>query len=163
MELKELFELLDRFEESSLSELRLKTEVSSVVLKRGGETHVVAPAGPQQAQQFGYGAGGQGAPPQAPAPQQAPAGAPDSDGAGEDMEYITSPIVATFYRSPAPDAPPFVDEGTRVATGDTLCVLEAMKVMNELEAEFDLEVVRILVQNGEMVEYGTPIFEVKRV
>jgi acetyl-CoA carboxylase biotin carboxyl carrier protein len=156
MELKDLFELVDKFEDSSLTELRIKTEDSSVVLKRGAEPQVAAPvlqqATPQPAQA-----------PQAPTPQQSTA-VNESDGAGtDDMEYITSPIVATFYRAPAPDAPPFVDEGTRVSTGDTLCVLEAMKVMNELEAEFDLEVVRILVQNGEMVEYGTPIFEVKRV
>lgn len=153
MELKDLFELLEKFEDSSLTELRIKTEDSSVVLKRGGEPQV--PLQPVQQ-------------PQAPQPQAAPQqptpAPPEGDGAGsEDFEYITSPIVATFYRAPAPDAPPFVDEGTRVSSGETLCVLEAMKVMNELEAEFDLEVVRILVQNGEMVEYGTPIFEVKRV
>lgn len=158
MELKELFELLEKFEDSSLTELRIKTEDSSVVLKRGGEPQT--PAQPVQQPQAP-----QATPQQSAAPQQTShAAAPEGDGAGsEDFEYITSPIVATFYRAPAPDAPPFVDEGTRVSTGDTLCVLEAMKVMNELEAEFDLEVVRILVENGEMVEYGTPIFEVKRV
>lgn len=158
MELKELFELLEKFEDSSLTELRIKTEDSSVVLKRGGEPQT--PAQPVQQPQAP-----QATPQQSAAPQQAShAAAPEGDGAGsEDFEYITSPIVATFYRAPAPDAPPFVDEGTRVSNGDTLCVLEAMKVMNELEAEFDLEVVRILVENGEMVEYGTPIFEVKRV
>jgi acetyl-CoA carboxylase biotin carboxyl carrier protein len=158
MELKDLFELLEKFEDSSLTELRIKTEDSSVVLKRGGEAPIpLQPVQQPQAPQ-----------PQAPQPQAAPQqptpAPPEGDGAGsEDFEYITSPIVATFYRAPAPDAPPFVDEGTRVSTGDTLCLLEAMKVMNELEAEFDLEVVRILVQNGEMVEYGSPIFEVKRV
>ncbi|NBF41718.1 MAG: acetyl-CoA carboxylase biotin carboxyl carrier protein [Spirochaetes bacterium] len=160
MELKDLFELVDKFEDSSLTELRIKTEDSSVVLKRGGQDPAPAPAAPQQ----------QPAQPAAVQPQASAqpshAGGPEVEGGGagaEDIEYITSPIVATFYRSPAPDAPPFVDEGTRLSTGDTLCVLEAMKVMNELEAEFDLEIVRILVQNGEMVEYGTPIFEVKRL
>ena len=155
MELKDLFELVDKFEDSSLTELRVQTDESSVVLKKGGEQQNPVP--PPQA--------GQASAPQAPAQGQ-PAGGPVSEpdtGAREDFEYVTSPIVATFYRSPAPDAPPFVDEGTRLGTGDTLCVLEAMKVMNELEAEFDLEVVRILVQNGEMVEYGTPLFEVKRI
>ncbi|MFO7781979.1 MAG: acetyl-CoA carboxylase biotin carboxyl carrier protein [Spirochaetia bacterium] len=157
MELKDLFELVDKFEDSSLTELRIKTEDSSVVLKRGGQDPAPAPAAPPQQPAANQ--------PQASA-QPSHAGGPEVEvgGAGaEDIEYITSPIVATFYRSPAPDAPPFVDEGTRVATGDALCVLEAMKVMNELEAEFDLEIVRILVQNGEMVEYGTPIFEVKRL
>ena len=161
MELKDLFELVDKFEDSSLTELRIKTEDSSVVLRRGGEPQMPPPAAPQQPQPVQPASG------QAPASAQpSHAGGPEVEGGGagaEDIEYITSPIVATFYRSPAPDAPPFVDEGTRVSTGDTLCVLEAMKVMNELEAEFDLEIVRILVQNGEMVEYGTPIFEVKRL
>lgn len=160
MELKDLFELVDKFEDSTLTELRIKTEDSSVVLKRGCEPQVVAPAAPQQP------------PTQASrvqdstSAQASPAGGHEVESgvAGtEDLEYITAPIVATFYRSPAPDAPPFVEDGTRVKTGDVLCVLEAMKVMNELEAEFDLEIVRILVQNGEMVEYGTPIFEVKRL
>jgi len=160
MELKDLFELVDKFEDSSLTELRIKTEDSSVVLKRGGEPQLPAPAAPQQ--QAAQPASGQ-----APASAHpSHAGGPEVDGGGagaEDIEYITSPIVATFYRSPAPDAPPFVDVGSRAGVGDALCVLEAMKVMNELEAEFDLEIVRILVQNGEMVEYGTPIFEVKRL
>ncbi|MFP4011774.1 MAG: acetyl-CoA carboxylase biotin carboxyl carrier protein [Spirochaetaceae bacterium] len=168
MELKDLFELLEKFEDSSLTELRLETEGSSVVLKRGGNSGVpiaytqqpqaMAPAWPQ-------GPGPQPAWSEAGGGQQphTSAAAESEAGADLDVEYVTSPIVATFYRSPAPDAPPFVDEGSRVKSGDTLCVLEAMKVMNELEAEFDLEVVRVLVQNGEMVEYGTPIFEVKRL
>ncbi|MGM0673246.1 MAG: acetyl-CoA carboxylase biotin carboxyl carrier protein [Spirochaetota bacterium] len=159
MELNDLFELIDKFEDSSLTELRIRTEQSSVVLKRGGEGGAGAVQQPTQAPQA------QAPPAQGPAQPASYPSVPEGEGpaGAEDIEYVTSPIVATFYRAPAPDAPPFVDEGTRVSTGDTLCVLEAMKVMNELEAEFDLEVVRVLVQNGEMVEYGTPIFEVKRL
>lgn len=160
MELKDLFELVDKFEDSSLTELRIKTEDSSVVLKRGGEPQMPAPAAPQQ--QPAQPASAQG--PSSAQPSHA--GGPDVEGGGagaEDIDYITSPIVATFYRSPAPDAPPFVDEGTRVATGDVLCVLEAMKVMNELEAEFTMEIVAFKLNNGDMVEYGTPIVEVRRV
>ena len=80
-----------------------------------------------------------------------------------DVELITSPIVGTFYRSPSPDSPPFCEVGDIVDKGKTLCILEAMKVMNELEAEFRVEIVGIRVNNGEMVEYGTPLLEVRRV
>jgi acetyl-CoA carboxylase biotin carboxyl carrier protein len=75
---------------------------------------------------------------------------------------INSPIVGTIYRTPAPDAPPFVEEGKMVKKGETLCIIEAMKVMNELVAEFDCEILRILVDNNHFVEYGTPLFEVRR-
>ena len=78
-------------------------------------------------------------------------------------EIITSPMVGTFYRAPAPDAAPFVKEGDKVKKGETLCIIEAMKIMNEIEAEFDCEILEILVENGEPVEFDTPLFRVKRV
>jgi acetyl-CoA carboxylase biotin carboxyl carrier protein len=71
--------------------------------------------------------------------------------------------VGTFYRSASPDSPPFVEEGDVIEKGKTLCILGAMKVMNELEAEFTMEIVAIKVPNGDMVEYGTPLLEVRRV
>jgi len=71
---------------------------------------------------------------------------------------ITSPIVGTFYRSSSPDAEPFIDIGSKVKRGDVLCIIEAMKLMNEIESEIDGEVVRILVENGHPVEYGEPLF-----
>jgi len=78
-------------------------------------------------------------------------------------EQICSPIVATFYRSSGPDAAPFVEAGSRVKSGQTLCILEAMKMMNHLEAEFDCEILAVNAQNGDMVEYGQALFEVKRL
>jgi acetyl-CoA carboxylase biotin carboxyl carrier protein len=77
-------------------------------------------------------------------------------------ETISSPIVGTFYASPGPDAPPFVGPGSRVKAGDSLCILEAMKMMNHLDAEADCEIVRVLVSNGELVEYGQALFEIRR-
>jgi acetyl-CoA carboxylase biotin carboxyl carrier protein len=71
---------------------------------------------------------------------------------------VTSPMVGTFYRAPAPEAPPYVELGSRVAKGQTLCILEAMKLMNELESDFDGVVREILVENGEPVEYGQTLF-----
>jgi acetyl-CoA carboxylase biotin carboxyl carrier protein len=82
---------------------------------------------------------------------------------GEGTEIITSPMVAAFYSAANPDAPPFVTAGSQVKTGQTLCVLEAMKMMNKLEAEFDCEIVNVKASNGDMVEYGQALFEVKRL
>jgi acetyl-CoA carboxylase biotin carboxyl carrier protein len=69
-------------------------------------------------------------------------------------------MVGTFYRAPAPDAPPYVEKGKRVSTGDTLCIIEAMKLMNELECEVDGTIVEILVENAHPVEYGQVLFRV---
>ena len=81
----------------------------------------------------------------------------------DNIDKITSPIVATYYSAPSPDAPPFVKPGAKVKAGQTLCILEAMKMMNHLEADFDGTVIAILVKNGEMVEYGQPLFEIQRL
>jgi len=78
-------------------------------------------------------------------------------------EAITSPIVATFYRSAGPDSAPFADIGARIKAGQTLCILEAMKMMNHLEAEFDCEIVAVKAKNADLVEYGQTLFEVKRL
>lgn len=71
---------------------------------------------------------------------------------------ITCPIVGTFYRSPSPDAPPFIDTGTKVKKGQVICIIEAMKLMNEIESEVEGVLVRTLVENGQPVEYGEPLF-----
>jgi acetyl-CoA carboxylase biotin carboxyl carrier protein len=76
---------------------------------------------------------------------------------------ITCPIVGTFYRAPSPDAPPFADAGTKVRKGQVICIIEAMKLMNEIESEVDGVIVRALVENGQPVEYGEPLFLVEPV
>jgi acetyl-CoA carboxylase biotin carboxyl carrier protein len=76
---------------------------------------------------------------------------------------VNSPMVGTFYRSPSPDAPPFVDAGDLVKTGQTVCIIEAMKLMNELESDVSGRVVRFLVQNGDPVEFGQPLIELEPV
>ena len=102
------------------------------------------------------------APAQAVSPPAAvpPAGSAAQAASGE---TINSPLTGTFYPAPTPDAPPFVQPGARVKAGDKLCILEAMKMMNNLEAEFDCEIVSVLVQGGQLVEQGQAIFEVRRV
>lgn len=76
---------------------------------------------------------------------------------------VTAPIVGTFYRSPSPDAPPFVDAGAKVKKGQVICIIEAMKLMNEIESEVEGVVVRALVENGQPVEYGEPLFLIEPV
>ena len=79
----------------------------------------------------------------------------------ENQRLVTSPMVGTFYRAPSPDAPPYVEEGNSVRKGQTLCIIEAMKMMNEIEAEAAGRIVRILCENGQAVEYGQPLMVVE--
>ncbi|WP_024791239.1 acetyl-CoA carboxylase biotin carboxyl carrier protein [Lebetimonas sp. JS032] len=81
----------------------------------------------------------------------------------EEGELIASPMVGTFYQAPSPDSPPYVRVGDKIKKGDTLCIIEAMKIMNELEAEFDCEIIDILVEDGQPVEFDTPLFKVKKL
>jgi acetyl-CoA carboxylase biotin carboxyl carrier protein len=97
--------------------------------------------------------------PVAAAPAAAPPAAP---AAASNVHQIKSPIVGTFYRSPAPDASPFVQIGTAVEPGTVLCIIEAMKLMNEIEADVAGKVVKILVENGQPVEYDQVLFEVEK-
>ena len=189
MTFDEIVALIDRIDESSLSEVRVSDGDQTVVLRRGAggtatangaaaahaavvqgsEQVVAAPATaaapPAGAVTAPFGVHQAGAAAGAPTGAGVPVPADDGQGAAQepDLEAITSPIVGTFYRAAAPDSPPFVEEGTEVKEGDTLCIIEAMKVMNELEADFDLRVESILIENGEMVEYGTPILQVRRL
>lgn len=99
----------------------------------------------------------------ASAPASAPAAAPPQPAAAEsraDLHVIKSPIVGTFYSSPSPGASVFVRVGDHVAAGQVLCIIEAMKLMNEIEADVDGEVMRIFVENGQPVEYGEPLFAI---
>jgi acetyl-CoA carboxylase biotin carboxyl carrier protein len=150
MELNELYALMEKFEKSGLSELVYKRNGDEISLKKAMTTLTASPAAvthvPLNHAQHEARA------PSSEAPAQK---APDT-------ELITAPLVGTFYRAAAPDAPPFVEMGDMVKKGRTICILEAMKLMNEFQAEFDLEIVAILVENGRMVEYGTPLFEVRR-
>ncbi len=101
--------------------------------------------------------------PPAPAPGEFKprASAPSAPAAEKKGHVITSPFVGTFYRSPAPDQPSFVEVGATVKKGQTLCIIEAMKLMNEIEAEVAGKVAEVLVQNGQPVEFGQPLFRVE--
>ena len=122
----------------------------------GPEPHQVAPAADFRA---AAASPGQSSPtPSAPVETDTSVG---SEAAGEDLHVVASPMVGTFYRAPSPDADPFVSEGESVETGRTLCVIEAMKIMNEIEADLAGVVVEILVANGDPVEYNQPLLKLR--
>jgi acetyl-CoA carboxylase biotin carboxyl carrier protein len=103
--------------------------------------------------------------PQIPHPQDSQMKVPSLEGGSkseqEDFVYIRSPIVGTFYRAPSPEAEPYVEAGEAVKKGQILCVVEAMKLMNEIESEVDGKIVEILVENARPVEYGEPLFKIE--
>ena len=157
MKIDDIFKLIEKIDNSSLSEISIKENDSELKIKKGCSGHAdqivhhVKPVHSHITSAMDAGA------------QQAAAAAPQKNEASESgLEVIKSPLVGTFYRAPSPDSPPFTEEGKKVKSGQTLCILEAMKVMNELTAEFDCEIVNILVENATLVEYGTPLFEVKK-
>lgn len=159
---KLILALLDKFNAASIAELDLNDGTTHLVLRKEAALKSAPTAGQAGAAPFTAVPAVSAADASA---AQDPAGSvrlglPVSSG-GNDT--ITSPIVATFYGAPGPDSPPFVRPGSRVKAGDSLCILEAMKMMNHLEAEFDCEIVSVLTSNGDLVEYGQTLFEVKRL
>ena len=156
MNLKEIQQLIEIVNVSSLDEVIVKDGQSEITLRRNNsKAQAVLPTTPVIAQ-----------PAQASQPvarptvqeQAAPAAA---EQAASDLIEIHSPIVGTYYRSPSPDSLPFVKEGDKVKPGDVLCIIEAMKLMNEIESEVSGTIVDILVENGQPVEYNQVLFRVK--
>jgi acetyl-CoA carboxylase biotin carboxyl carrier protein len=143
--------------EHDLTEIVVERPEVDIRLRRdAGAAHPVAP--PPRAP---------ATPPPAPVAAAAPASAPAPAEPeapakqGHAAVYITSPFVGTFYRSPSPEAPVFVDVGQRVRKGQVLCIIEAMKLMNEIEAEVDGTIIAVLAENGQPVEYGEPLFQIR--
>ncbi|MDR1587563.1 MAG: acetyl-CoA carboxylase biotin carboxyl carrier protein [Treponema sp.] len=167
--------LLDKFEASSIAELDFDDGGSRLVLRKEAAFNRAAPQNFAESRDFSRAGVVDGAHADSAAPDTAARaggaaavhlGLPVAAGEAQAAvggETITSPIVAAFYGSPKPDAPPFVKPGSRVKAGDSLCILEAMKMMNRLEAEFDCEIVSVKAANGDLVEYGQVLFEVKRL
>ncbi|WP_372629695.1 acetyl-CoA carboxylase biotin carboxyl carrier protein [Cohnella sp.] len=153
-EIKELIKLVDQ---TSVHELEIENEGMRLSIRKPGRTEVVNVQAPSFPTTYL---------PSAPIAQTAPAApseeakaAPAAD--TSNLHRIVSPMVGTFYRSPSPDASPFVNIGDRVSDKTVVCILEAMKLMNPLEAEVKGEIVDILVENGQLVEFGQPLFLVK--
>ncbi len=141
----ELRELLGAIAHTDLAEVSLKTESFELKVRRDVTTTTTTQPTPITPEVV--------VPPSVPATSSPP---PETPPSPTDKQWvaITSPMVGTFYRAPAPDEPPFVDVGDRVGNTQTVCIIEAMKLMNEIEAEVTGEVMEIVVANGEPVEYG---------
>lgn len=161
MEVRELKTLLSLMQDYGLVELEIEDKKGKVRLVRGAvEAHNEAP--PRFAVAVAPTvAPARTAPGVSAAPESAPS-APSASAAGEiqlapNQKLVTSPMVGTFYRSPSPDAPPFVEDGTHVRKGQPLCIIEAMKMMNEIESDTAGRVVKVLVENSQPVEYGQPL------
>jgi len=148
MDLRKLKKLIDLVQESGIGELEITEGEEKVKIVRGGQRAEVVPSGAPAS------AAAPGAAAPAAAAQAAPT--PESSPAPEG-HVVKSPMVGTFYRSPAPDAEPFVEIGDTVKAGQTICIIEAMKLMNEIEADQDGVIKAILVENGQPVEYGEPL------
>ena len=144
--IEEIKELMALLENSSLSALEVQQDDVKVRLEKPAVTVAAPVAVPAPA------------PVAAPAPAAAPAVAPAPADAGK---AINAPIVGVFYAAPSPDSEPYVSVGKRVKKGDVVCIIEAMKCMNEIQAEEDGEITAVLANNGELVEYGQPLFAIK--
>lgn len=150
MDLRKLKKLIDLVEESGIAELELTEGEEKVRISRqpaGGQPQFV-PYMQQPMMQA------------APVASAAVAPVADNPSAAPVIEghVVKSPMVGTFYRSPSPDAKPFVEVGANISSGDTLCIIEAMKLLNEIEADHSGVIKAILVENGQPVEYGEPLF-----
>ena len=152
MDLRKLKKLIDLVEESGIAELEVtegeeKVRIVKHTAMAAPQTYMIP----------------QGAPAMMPAATREKSSSFDDDDLDDDTdepegEVVKSPMVGTFYRAPSPESDPFVEVGSTVKAGDTLCIVEAMKLLNEIEADFAGTVKAILVENGQPVEYGEPLF-----
>ncbi|RJP24694.1 MAG: acetyl-CoA carboxylase biotin carboxyl carrier protein [Deltaproteobacteria bacterium] len=149
MNLKEIREILELLKGSEISEFELGRGDTVLKIRRGAPPVVFAPQAP--------------APVAAPPASPGTAGTPSAEAKTAPKpahKEIVSPIVGTFYRAPAPDAAPFVEVGARVVKGQVLCIVEAMKIMNQIESDTTGTIAAILVENAQPVAYGQPLFHV---
>jgi len=155
MDLEQIESLLKMLADHDVSEFRYKDEDRSIQLRLGPPPAPLA--------QVAQAAMALPAPASAvPAPSAAPAAAPSAEAASDEgLVVVESPMVGTFYRAPSPGAPLFTDVGQSVTAGQTLCIVEAMKLMNEIEAEVGGTVVEILVENAQPVQFGQPLFKIR--
>jgi acetyl-CoA carboxylase biotin carboxyl carrier protein len=157
LDLKQIKQIIDLMKRSELSEFEFEEEGFKIKIKRGAGGQPVISAVPQSAHPFPVVTSEASAQPKPAAPP--PATSSTGDEAG--FAYVKSPMVGTFYRSPSPENPPFVENGSKVEEKTAVCTIEAMKIMNEIQAETKGTIVEILVENGQPVEYGQRLFKVK--
>lgn len=149
MDLELLQQLIQLLEDSEIDEMEIEQEGFRVSLKKHGGEKVIHPSTVSSVPQVGF----------APVPEH-PSGAEQKPEQSEG-QTINAPMVGTFYRAPAPDSPSYVEIGDKVSEDTVICILEAMKVMNEIKAGMKGEIVEVLAENAQPVEYGQPLFRVK--
>ena len=155
MDIRKIKKLIEMLEASGIAELEITEGEESVRINRYGQMPPMIPPPAPYPMPYPAAPHAPAATP-APAAEAAPAGKPAPDG-----KLIRSPMVGTFYNAPAPDADPFIKLGDDIKAGDTVCIIEAMKMFNRIEADFGGKIVEILVENGQPVEYDEPLFVVK--
>ena len=169
MNLKELKEILQMLDERDITEFELEEEGKRLRVRRASSPSVpaaaavplvIATASAPPTTPVAIGAAPQPGRP-SPAPAPVAVDAPPAEDAANGLSVVKSPIVGTFYRSPDPNAAPFVSVGDQVKVGQVLCIIEAMKLMNEIESEVAGEVVKVHHDNGQPVQYGEPLFTIR--
>ncbi|GFE58290.1 acetyl-CoA carboxylase biotin carboxyl carrier protein [Geobacter sp. AOG1] len=160
MDIKDIKTLIKMVTDTDITEFEMENSEEKISIKRGSAPQIVHYQAPQQI------AMPQMAPAQFPSVQPLPAMESASSAAGtatvpDKGQAVTSPIVGTFYRAPAPDAAPYVEVGKIVEKGEVLCIVEAMKLMNEIEAEFRCKIIQITKENAQPVEFGDTLFLVE--
>jgi acetyl-CoA carboxylase biotin carboxyl carrier protein len=160
MEFDEINRILDMVREHELSEFELEREGFKIKIKKGTLVNTSGPYAVPMVQQAAPAAPSapMGTP---PAPLEAVPSPPPPKSDEVDFAIVKSPIVGTFFRAAEPNAPPFVDVGAVVKKGEVLCIIEAMKLMNEIDSEYDGEIVKVYVENGQPVQYGERLFAIK--
>ncbi len=144
MNLKEIKQMIEMIRDTDIVELEYKKGQSSVRISRGV---TAAQAPPMMVERIISG-------------EEKKPEPPDTKKVSENVKEIVSPMIGTFYRAPAPDAAPFVEVGAIVTTGQVLCIIEAMKIMNQIESDVSGRVTAILVENGQAIEFGQPLFHI---
>lgn len=172
MDLAQIKELLDLIAESSVNEVTIEEKDFKIKVKKAADPagvryevqSVAMPSSLPPGASAGSGAVPAGAMEHTGAANSSNAttGNPDSSAAAPAGDTVKSPLVGTFYEAPSPDADPFVRVGDTVQAGDTLCIVEAMKIMNEIKADFAGEVVKVVATNGQAVEFDQPLFIIKK-
>lgn len=149
MDIRKIKKLLELLEDSDVTEIEIHEGEESVRISRGQAAGMMAPLGAPLMQ--------------APAPAPAAAAAPEAAAAEPEItgHQICAPMVGTFYRAPAPGAKPFVEVGQKVQVGDVLCIIEAMKILNQIDADRAGTVTQVLVDNGQPVEYNQPMLVIE--
>lgn len=160
MDLKQIKQIIELIKRSELTEFEFEEEGFKIKVKRGagGQPMIMTPAS-TSAHPFPAAPAADAHPSAAPAQPAAPAGGAAADDTG--FAYVKSPMVGTFYKSASPESPAFVSVSSKVEEKSVVCIIEAMKIMNEIQAETKGTVVEVLVENGQPVEYGQRLYKVK--